>query len=454
MDPRKKLIVFACSAFRPDTVGANLADLRSEHPGLAGLVIHFWPDDWKYIHMGGRQGLFCPRRYEEKDFRKTIDDLDAVDFGPLKHNFFRITTTVGATPEMPATKEETLNIDWFDERWSAIADNMALYAQLARDVGFKGLMLDFEEYPQTHNPLWQLFRYKAFRNHREQRGLPEKTFEEYVLRVRECGRLMASKMTDAYPDMTLLMIPDTGWPGHDHYDLLPAFVDGILEGAGPDIKLIDGISRPVIKDDEIWFFYDGVDGTHFDPGCFGNMPRWEQWMKAGDTAGKPRLHEWREWNALSGAVGLAKLRLDGFAHLEAPEVPGIMDTKPFVISGTALAVNAAVAGGEVRVEIRDEAGRPIEGYALEDCDRFVGDAVRHVVAWRGETDLTQMRGTPVQLRFWLRLAKLYSFHIVDGGRSSPTPAERVSSALEAMSIPETKQEELPPWLRSGSGPTY
>ena len=43
--------------------------------------------------------------------------------------------------------------------------------------------------------------------------------------------------------MTLLMIPDTGWPEHHHYDLLPAFVDGILEGAGPDMKLVDGLEQ-------------------------------------------------------------------------------------------------------------------------------------------------------------------------------------------------------------------
>jgi len=243
VDPRKKLIFFACSSLRPDTVGAHLADLRSEYPGLDGLVIHFWPDDWKYVHMGGRHGLFCPRRYAEENFRKTIDDLSTVDFGHIRENFFRITTTVGATPKMPATPEETLNIDWFDDRWSVIADNMALYAGIAREVGFKGLMLDFEEYPQTHNALWQVFRYKAFKNHRERNALPAKTFDDYARRVRECGRLMMEKVTNAYPEMTLLMIPDTGWPGHDHYDLLPGFVDGILEGAGPKVKLIDGLEQ-------------------------------------------------------------------------------------------------------------------------------------------------------------------------------------------------------------------
>ena len=215
-----------------------------------------------------------------------------------------------------------------------------------------------------------------------------------------------------------------------------------------DSGMIYGISRPVIQGDELWFYYDGFDGTHFDPGCFGNMPRWQEWMQAGDAAGRPHLHEWRAWNAMQGAIGLAKLRLDGFAHLEALEVPGILITKPLVMTGRGLGINAAVAGGEVRVEIQDEAGTPIDGHGLDDCDRFVGDSVRHEVTWRGSGDLGGLQGRVVRLRFWLRLANLYSFYLVDGGQSDPSPAQRVTDALEAMPMPEVKEAELPPWLRS------
>ena len=196
-----------------------------------------------------------------------------------------------------------------------------------------------------------------------------------------------------------------------------------------DSGMIYGISRPVIQGDELWFYYDGFDGTHFDPGCFGNMPRWQEWMQAGDAAGRPHLHEWRAWNAMQGAVGLAKLRLDGFAHLEALAVPGILITKPLLMTGRGLGINAAVAGGEVRVEIQDEAGMPIDdGHGLDDCDRFVGDSVRHEVTWRGSGDLERLRGRVVRLRFWLRLANLYSFYLVDGGQSEPSPAQRVTDA--------------------------
>ena len=252
---------------------------------------------------------------------------------------------------------------------------------------------------------------------------------------------------EGYEDMHLAWSRDlVNWQRPDHR--LPSIANG-PPGAW-DSGMIYGISRPIVRDDEIWFYYNGFDGTHFHPGLFGNMPRWEGWMQAGDVAGKPRLHEWHEWNAIRGSIGLAKMRLDGFVHLEALELPGVVVTRPLVVTGRALGVNAAVDGGEVQVEILDQEGSPVDGCRLEDCDRFAGDSVRHEITWNGSSDLSRLQGRVVRLRFWLRMAKLYSFWLVDGGESSPAPAQRVSDALTALPMPEVKQEELPPWLRSKS----
>jgi len=76
--------------------------------------------------------------------------------------------------------------------------------------------------------------------YRRGKGLPEVKRADYEAQVRKCGRLMMREVTSAYPGITMLMIPDTGWKGHRDYDLLPAFVDGILEGAGPRVTLVDG----------------------------------------------------------------------------------------------------------------------------------------------------------------------------------------------------------------------
>ena len=239
----KKLIMWATGALGPHNLGNHIADLQKDYPTLDGLILVFWPDDIKFRHWGGRNGLFCPRKYSMDDFKGMIQDLKAVDFGHINENFLLVKTTVTARSDDAATAEETVNIDWFDDRWPVIADNMGLFASLAKDGGFKGILLDFEEYHTKHNPLCQTFRYQAFADFRKKQGLPAKTFNEYAAQVRKCGRLMMEKVTRAYPEITMLMIPDTGWPEHRHYDLLPAFVDGILEGAGPRVTLIDGIEQ-------------------------------------------------------------------------------------------------------------------------------------------------------------------------------------------------------------------
>ena len=239
--PEKKLVGWCVNALAPFNVGEHVADLNKAYPWLDGMIIGFCPDDWRSWHWGGRNGIFSTREYGRDDFGKTIESLKAVDFGHLTENFLFVPTSVTAHPETEApTPRESVNIDWFDERWPVIAENMGLFAALAREIGFKGLLLDFEEYASESNPLWQYFRYRVFEDFRRNSGLPAKGSDEYVVRARACGRQMMQEITEAYPDITVMMIPDTGWKGHSHYDLLPAFVDGILEGAGPDVILIDG----------------------------------------------------------------------------------------------------------------------------------------------------------------------------------------------------------------------
>ncbi len=264
--------------------------------------------------------------------------------------------------------------------------------------------------------------------------------------IDQTGRL---SHVDGYQDMHLVWSRDLiNWERKkDRVPLIPLGPPGAW-----DSGMIYGIARPVIKDDEIWFYYDAFDCTHFSPFCFG--PQWQKWMEMGKAAGKPSLHQASDWRSGIGAIGLAKLRLDGFAHLETGHVAGIITTKPLVMTGQALGINATVDGGDVRVEIRDESGTPIPGYTLEDCDAFVGDSVRHEVSWQGQSDLSGLRGRVVQLHFRMQRARLYSFWLVDGGEASPTARQRVDDALEAMPFPQVDQETLPPWLRSKVKPTY
>ena len=103
------------------------------------------------------------------------------------------------------------------------------------------------------------------------------------------------------------------------------------------------------------------------------------------------------------------LRVDGFVSVSAPFRGGELVTKPFVFSGNKLELNFETsAAGGLRLEIQDENGKPIPGYALADCPEFIGDEVDHVVSWSGGPDMARLAGKPVRLRFVMRDADLYS----------------------------------------------
>ena len=169
---------------------------------------------------------------------------------------------------------------------------------------------------------------------------------------------------------------------------------GLILPRGPDGTWDGGIiwtsNRPVIVGDEIRIYYGGLayphGGAHYtDPG--------------------PREKKVR----VKGGIGLATLRLDGWVSIDAGKEEGTLTTKPLVFKGKGLVINAKAPKGSVAGESLDEAGKPLSGLGKTDCDAFGGDAIRHRVSWRGKSDLRELAGKIVRLRFHLRRAKLYSF---------------------------------------------
>lgn len=103
------------------------------------------------------------------------------------------------------------------------------------------------------------------------------------------------------------------------------------------------------------------------------------------------------------------LRIDGFASIWAPYRGGQMVTKPLTFSGSQLVINYATsAAGGIRVEIQDEAGQALPGFALSDCREIIGDEIERTVSWRGGSDVSKLAGQPVRIRFLMKDADLYS----------------------------------------------
>ena len=103
------------------------------------------------------------------------------------------------------------------------------------------------------------------------------------------------------------------------------------------------------------------------------------------------------------------LRLDGFGSIHADGEQGQVVTKPLTFAGDRLSLNFITReAGSVRVEVRDRAGRPIEGFELERCTPLRGDEIDKPVQWTGGADLGTVAGKPLTLRIAIDRADVFA----------------------------------------------
>lgn len=116
------------------------------------------------------------------------------------------------------------------------------------------------------------------------------------------------------------------------------------------------------------------------------------------------------WTGTSAQLRRYMLRIDGFASVQATMSGGEWVMKPIEFAGKELVINFSTsAAGSIRIEIQDEAGKPIDGFALADCPELFGNSIERTVGWKNGTDVSSISGKPVRLRFVLKDADLYSF---------------------------------------------
>ncbi|NUQ65334.1 MAG: hypothetical protein HUU20_22940 [Pirellulales bacterium] len=99
-------------------------------------------------------------------------------------------------------------------------------------------------------------------------------------------------------------------------------------------------------------------------------------------------------------------RTDGFVSVHAAS-EGTLLTKPLTFSGSKLSLNLA-GKGDTRIELQNESGQPLPGFALGDCLPIAGDSIEHIAKWKSGEDLGRLAGQPVRLRLVIKEADLYS----------------------------------------------
>jgi hypothetical protein len=157
-------------------------------------------------------------------------------------------------------------------------------------------------------------------------------------------------------------------------------------------------AKPLVRKDEILVYYTGQD-----------LPMGA--VHLGHPQRKEIEHA-MQGHRRSAAIGLATLRLDGFASIDGHDPPGTVTTRPLISQGTTLKVNVRAPTGRARIAVTNENMRPLTGFAAEDADPFSGDAIRHTATWKGNPDLAPLQGKPIRLTFTLQNAALYAFQFI------------------------------------------
>lgn len=132
----------------------------------------------------------------------------------------------------------------------------------------------------------------------------------------------------------------------------------------------------VIVDDELWFYYSAYQAEN------------------GKAYAKT-------------AIGLAKLRRDGFVSLDGT---GEVLTRKMTASGKKyLFVNVDAPRGSISAEILDADGNPVPGFTMADCIPVTGDTTCAMIRWQGGADLSFLNDKEFQIRFKMENGAFYSF---------------------------------------------
>ena len=210
-------------------------------------------------------------------------------------------------------------------------------------------------------------------------GMPIVRYESMLLGFLQIFQCIDEASSDGPMDVQLVSSRD-GRRWQRVGDRRPIIERG-PEGAW-DWGMVSSKNSLVSDGDEVRVYYSGANRLHGPQGR--------------TIGGKP----------IERGIGLAAWPRDRFVGLRSSAGGGelvVAQQRPL----RELHVNANAAGGSLVAEIIDE-GNPVPGFEASNCVPFSGDSLDHVVRWRGDASLTSLEGRPVDVRFNLTDAEIFS----------------------------------------------
>ena len=165
--------------------------------------------------------------------------------------------------------------------------------------------------------------------------------------------------------------------------------------------MVSMVSPPIEVGEELWFFHGGTRYHH-------------DWFLRGPVEELDHP-EARDPQGSDFGMGLATLRIDGFASLSANALrEGTIATRALSGAGSNLRINGRCRpGGSITVELVDSHENIIPGCSKGDCDPLTGDSTSHLVTWKGRDTISHQTFlgdlSVCKVRFFLRDADLFAF---------------------------------------------
>jgi hypothetical protein len=218
--PAVKLIEYGWDAPRPEFVRTHIADM--ERRPFDGVIIRL-PD-------GGGE-VFQPKTWNPEKLSLQLPILRDIQWQSFDSNFLAMYAAS--------------SMDWYDDGdWRVVTEHAAFMGRAAYEAHCRGLMFDPEPYGPSP---W---------NYSLQRHASVHAFADYEAVVRRRGREFMRALQHGYPGLELLTLQNYSFflragaspdpnarekvlTGHA-WGLFPAFLNGMLEEADSDTRLIDG----------------------------------------------------------------------------------------------------------------------------------------------------------------------------------------------------------------------
>jgi hypothetical protein len=208
----------------------------------------------------------------------------------------------------------------------------------------------------------------------------------YHARNFKYGPYTAKRMYEAQEDSPCTMDVQLSWTWDlVNWNRTPKREPFIALGKKPDWDwgMIYTARAPVVVNNELWFYYGGFNQVH-------------------------------DRTPIEGAIGLAKLRIDGFCSMRAGGREGWMVSRREMFRTPKVTINARTHGdGYVTAELLDRENKPIKGFTRADCVPFTGDSICHTLEWRTNKFAESMLQPPKKVKFYIKSADLYSYLPVD-----------------------------------------